>query len=189
MIDKVTGQSLGYGFVKYFKADDATKGIQALNGTALENKILKVSYARPASSDIQNSNVYISGLDVNISKPELDAIFSSYGKIIDSKILHDHRTGVSRGVGFVRYNSKAEAEASIAALNGTTLPGMNQPLFVKMADNFDEKIRRKEEDLVVVVVVVGVVVFIDLILWVKTQRWIIIIGIHMLLKIILCGQE
>jgi len=75
MIDKVTGQSLGYGFVKYFKADDATKGIQALNGTALENKILKVSYARPASSDIQNSNVYISGLDVNISKPELDAIF------------------------------------------------------------------------------------------------------------------
>jgi len=143
MIDKVTGQSLGYGFVKYFKADDATKGIQALNGTALENKILKVSYARPASSDIQNSNVYISGLDVNISKPELDAIFSSYGKIIDSKILHDHRTGVSRGVGFVRYNSKAEAEASIAALNGTTLPGMNQPLFVKMADNFDEKNKKK----------------------------------------------
>ena len=41
--DKVTGQSLGYGFVNYQQADDANKAIQTLNGLRLQNKTIKVS--------------------------------------------------------------------------------------------------------------------------------------------------
>ena len=37
------GQSLGYGFVNYHRADDATKAIQTLNGLRLQNKTIKVS--------------------------------------------------------------------------------------------------------------------------------------------------
>ncbi len=40
--DKVTGQSLGYGFVNYHSADDANKAIQTLNGLRLQNKTIKV---------------------------------------------------------------------------------------------------------------------------------------------------
>ena len=40
--DKVTGQSLGYGFVNYQLADDANKAIQTLNGLRLQNKTIKV---------------------------------------------------------------------------------------------------------------------------------------------------
>ena len=40
--DKVTGQSLGYGFVNYQQADDANKAIQTLNGLRLQNKTIKV---------------------------------------------------------------------------------------------------------------------------------------------------
>ena len=36
------GQSLGYGFVDYHRADDATKAIQTLNGLRLQNKTIKV---------------------------------------------------------------------------------------------------------------------------------------------------
>ena len=36
------GQSLGYGFVNYHRADDATKAIQTLNGLRLQNKTIKV---------------------------------------------------------------------------------------------------------------------------------------------------
>ena len=36
------GQSLGYGFVNYKKADDAEKAINTLNGLRLQNKTIKV---------------------------------------------------------------------------------------------------------------------------------------------------
>lgn len=41
--DKVTGQSLGYGFVNYVRFEDADKAINTLNGLRLQNKTIKVS--------------------------------------------------------------------------------------------------------------------------------------------------
>jgi ELAV like protein 2/3/4 len=40
--DKVTGQSLGYGFVNYHRPEDAEKAINTLNGLRLQNKTIKV---------------------------------------------------------------------------------------------------------------------------------------------------
>ena len=40
------GQSLGYGFVNYHRADDAAKAIQTLNGLRLQNKTIKVRFIR-----------------------------------------------------------------------------------------------------------------------------------------------
>jgi len=41
--DKITGQSLGYGFVNYHRAEDAEKAINTLNGLRLQNKTIKVT--------------------------------------------------------------------------------------------------------------------------------------------------
>ncbi|VDO48196.1 unnamed protein product [Schistosoma margrebowiei] len=41
--DKLTGQSLGYGFVNYVDASDAERAIRALNKMRLQNKTIKVS--------------------------------------------------------------------------------------------------------------------------------------------------
>lgn len=38
----ISGQSLGYGFVNYQRADDADKAINTLNGLRLQNKTIKV---------------------------------------------------------------------------------------------------------------------------------------------------
>ena len=43
--DKVTGQSLGYGFVNYQRQEDAAKAIQTLNGLRLQNKTIKVGHS------------------------------------------------------------------------------------------------------------------------------------------------
>jgi len=37
------GQSLGYGFVNYHRAEDAEKAINTLNGLRLQNKTIKVN--------------------------------------------------------------------------------------------------------------------------------------------------
>jgi RNA recognition motif-containing protein len=143
MIDKHTCQSLGYGFIEFKDIQSATNAIEGVNGKQIESKRLKVSYARPSSSAIQHANLYISHLDPHVTKPMLDKMFSPFGAIIDSKILVDPKTGVSRGVGFVRYDTKAQAQAAINALNGVQLPQMSQPIYVKFADSMDEKMKRK----------------------------------------------
>lgn len=110
----VLGQSLGYGFVNYQRQEDADKAINTLNGLRLQNKTIKVwalitlsglgikidfdfhaqvSFARPSSESIKGANLYVSGLPKNITQPDLEAIFDSYGRIITSRILSDNLTG------------------------------------------------------------------------------------------------
>ncbi|XP_055308917.1 ELAV-like protein 3 [Sitodiplosis mosellana] len=95
--DKVTGQSLGYGFVNYQRAEDADKAINTLNGLRLQNKTIKVSFARPSSESIKGANLYVSGLPKNMSQPDLESLFSPYGRIITSRILCDNITVTTFG--------------------------------------------------------------------------------------------
>jgi len=143
--DKVTGQSLGYGFVNYHRIEDATKAIQTLNGLRLQNKTIKVSYARPSSEAIKGANLYVSGLPKHMAQPDLERLFSSCGNIITSRILCDNITGVSKGdgsvpglskgVGFIRFDQRIEAERAIQKLNGTIPEGATEPITVKFANN------------------------------------------------------
>ncbi|XP_041926722.1 ELAV-like protein 2 isoform X1 [Alosa sapidissima] len=137
--DKITGQSLGYGFVNYAEPKDAEKAINTLNGLRLQTKTIKVSYARPSSASIRDANLYVSGLPKTMTQKELEQLFSQYGRIITSRILVDQVTGVSRGVGFIRFDRRVEAEEAIKGLNGQKPPGASEPITVKFANNPSQK--------------------------------------------------
>ena len=132
--DKLSQTSLGYAFVNYYVAEDAEKAIQSLNGLPLQNKTVKVSYARPSSASIKNANLYVAHMPATYTVHELEALFRPFGGIITSRVLVDTATGLSRGVGFVRFDKNTEAETAISALSGKTLPGAGQPLLVKFAN-------------------------------------------------------
>ncbi|XP_021955082.1 ELAV-like protein 3 isoform X11 [Folsomia candida] len=131
----VSGQSLGYGFVNYHRAEDAEKAINTLNGLRLQNKTIKVSYARPSSEAIKGANLYVSGLPKNLTQQELESLFNPFGRIITSRILCDNITGLSKGVGFIRFDQRVEAERAIQELNGTIPKGSTEPVTVKFANN------------------------------------------------------
>ncbi|XP_039298134.1 ELAV-like protein 3 isoform X4 [Nilaparvata lugens] len=146
--DKVTGQSLGYGFVNYHRPEDAEKAINTLNGLRLQNKTIKVSFARPSSEAIKGANLYVSGLPKNMAQQDLENLFSPYGRIITSRILCDNITVrqyvggtgdnvpcLSKGVGFIRFDQRIEAERAIQELNGTIPKGSTEPITVKFANN------------------------------------------------------
>ncbi|XP_033609538.1 ELAV-like protein 1 isoform X11 [Cryptotermes secundus] len=128
-------QSLGYGFVNYHRPEDAEKAINTLNGLRLQNKTIKVSYARPSSEAIKGANLYVSGLPKNMTQQDLENLFSPYGRIITSRILCDNITGLSKGVGFIRFDQRIEAERAIQELNGTIPKGSTEPITVKFANN------------------------------------------------------
>lgn len=45
--DRMTGRSMGFGFVEMGKDEDADKAIQTLNGTEIEGRKIAVNEARP----------------------------------------------------------------------------------------------------------------------------------------------
>ncbi|KAG5452449.1 ELAV-like protein 4 [Clonorchis sinensis] len=133
--EKTSGESLGYAFVKFYDPLDAGKAIKTLNGLRLQNKTVKVSLARPSSEAIKGANLYICGLPRKMTQPELEKLFSACGHIITARILYDTKTGLSRGVAFIRYDQRTEAEAAIRKLNGYLPPGAPEPITVKFANS------------------------------------------------------
>lgn len=132
--DKNSGASLGYGFINFATTSEAEKAIQSMNGLPLNNKTIKVSYARPSSTAIKNANLYVANLPHQFTQNELEAMFRPYGTIITSKVLIDPDTGFGKGVGFVRFDKYSEAETAIAALNGSQLQAGGTPILVKFAN-------------------------------------------------------
>ncbi|KAJ0065457.1 hypothetical protein NL108_010737, partial [Boleophthalmus pectinirostris] len=145
------GNSLGYGFVNFVNPNDAERAINTLNGLRLQSKTIKVnslnisqtlklvccplqvSYARPSSDLIKDANLYISGLPRTMGQQELEDLFSRFGRIITSRVLVDQASGHSRGVAFIRFDKRSEAEDAIESLNGQTPPGTSEPITVKFA--------------------------------------------------------
>lgn len=132
MRDKSSGISLGYAFVNYSREEEAARAIEKFDGQQLNSKKIRVSYARPSSDEIKNANLYISGLPKAVTENDLKTWFGVYGTIISSKILM-LENGESRGVGFIRFDKRSQAQAAIDALNGVSLaPGST--LSVKFAN-------------------------------------------------------
>ena len=68
-------------------------------------------------------NIYVGNLSFEESESSLEAAFSAHGEVTSARIITDRETGRSRGFGFVEMSDQAQAQAAIAALNGTTVNG------------------------------------------------------------------
>lgn len=122
-----TNYSFGYGFVNFVSEEGARQAIKTLNGITLRNKRLKVnsndwnhfysieltskkkkifshqvSFARPSSEDIKETNLYVTGLPRTVTEDLIETIFGKYGNIVQKNILKDKISGKPRGVAFVR---------------------------------------------------------------------------------------
>ncbi|XP_056266738.1 ELAV-like protein 1 isoform X2 [Pseudoliparis swirei] len=84
---------------------------------------------------IKDANLYISGLPRALSQQDLEDMFTRFGHIINSRVLVDQASGLSRGVAFIRFDKRSEAEDAVKHLNGHTPPGSAEPITVKFAAN------------------------------------------------------
>ena len=135
MRDKSSGYSFGYGFVQYESPQDAARAIEQLNGLQVaNNKRIKVSYSRPNTADIKDTNLYVGNVPAGITETDLDNLFGNYGSILTKKLLKD-QTGKNKGIAFIRYSKKAEADAAMEGLHGYKLPGATRGLDVKVAED------------------------------------------------------
>jgi len=54
--------------------------------------------------------------------------------VIFDRLIECHVSGLTKGVGFIRFNLKSEAEAAIRLRSGTVPPGASEPITVKFAN-------------------------------------------------------
>ncbi|MFQ6048631.1 MAG: RNA recognition motif domain-containing protein [Phycisphaerae bacterium] len=69
------------------------------------------------------ANIYVGNLSPDTTEQQLTELFGAHGTVQRVSIITDRLTGRSRGFGFVEMPNATEAQAAIAALNGTDLGG------------------------------------------------------------------
>lgn len=130
-----SGYSYGFGFVDFKTNEQALKAIEELNGHEVDNKKIKVAFARPAGQDIKQANLYIKNVPNEWTQDDIKKVFEPYGNIIQVRVL-----GNNRGVAFVLYDLRKQAEDALEALNNKKVEGCEQPLEIKFAA--DKKIEK-----------------------------------------------
>jgi RNA recognition motif-containing protein len=68
-------------------------------------------------------NIYVGNLSFEVTDDDLRQQFSAYGEVESASVVKDRFSGESRGFGFVEMPARKDAEAAIAALNGTDVKG------------------------------------------------------------------
>lgn len=68
-------------------------------------------------------DIYVGNLAYATTDDGLRAAFAAFGEVTSARVVTDRMTGRSKGFGFVEMPNAEEANAAVAALNGTDLDG------------------------------------------------------------------
>ncbi|XP_068641041.1 oligouridylate-binding protein 1-like [Aristolochia californica] len=113
-----------FGFVDYHDRRSAALAIMTLHGRQLYGQAIKVNwaYASGQREDTSNHyNIFVGDLSPEVTDATLYACFSVYQSCSDARVMWDHKTGRSRGFGFVSFRNQQDAQSAINDLSGKWL--------------------------------------------------------------------
>jgi polyadenylate-binding protein len=129
--DNVTRRSLGYAYVNFHSAVDAERALDTLNNSQLKGRPIRVMWSQrdPSVRKSGVGNIFIKNLDKSIDHKALYDTFSDFGNILSCKVALDDK-GVSKGYGFVHYETQKMADEAIAKVNQCVIGNSNLVVFV-----------------------------------------------------------
>jgi len=144
IINTETNECKGFGFVMYESEEQARHAMDELN-----KKGFHVSFAKESLSarlkdlqDEDSTNIYISNIPLSMTDEEFLGLFAPHN-VVSYKILKD-QSGVSRGVGLARFETREIANEIIEKYNNVKLEGSTNSLQVRFADSDAQKILKKQ---------------------------------------------
>ncbi|KAB1204452.1 Oligouridylate-binding protein 1B [Morella rubra] len=113
-----------FGFVDYLDRTSAALAIMNLHGRQLYGQALKVNWAYTSNQREDTSghfNIFVGDLSPEVTDATLFACFSVYPSCSDARVMWDHKTGRSKGYGFVSFRNQQDAQGAINELTGKWL--------------------------------------------------------------------
>lgn len=101
----------------------AATALECLNHSPLKGKAIRIMWREsdPSARKNNNGNLFVKNLDKSITSGRLQEIFSKYGTILSCKVSEEN--GISKGFGFVQFDSEDSAIAACSALHDSFLQG------------------------------------------------------------------
>lgn len=113
-----------FGFVDYHDRRSAALAIMTLHGRQLYGQAIKVNWAYASGQREDTTahfNIFVGDLSPEVTDATLYACFSVYPSCSDARVMWDHKTGRSRGFGFVAFRNQQDAQSAINDLTGKWL--------------------------------------------------------------------
>jgi len=135
VVDHPSGLSKGYGFVKFETPVDGIGAQRAMDKYQIGRKKLKVSFSRKHVRGNENkhqTNLYLSNLDPKMEPADLEKHFKACGYVVQCKILKNEQ-GVSKQIGFVRFDNSESAKRAIERFDGQQLEGTDRSINIRIA--------------------------------------------------------
>lgn len=101
----------------------AFNALKCLNHTLMKGKPIRVMWNErdPVARKNNNGNLFVKNLDKSITSLLLEEVFSKYGSVVSCKVASEN--GISKGFGFVQFESEESAVAARTALHDSSLAG------------------------------------------------------------------
>ncbi|XP_065879912.1 polyadenylate-binding protein RBP45-like isoform X2 [Euphorbia lathyris] len=141
VIDRLTGRTKGYGFVRFGDESEQVRAMTEMNGAFCSTRPMRIGLATnkkavtgggqqyPKASyqnsqgenenDPSNTTIFVGNLDSNVTDDHLRDLFGQYGQLLHVKIPTGKRCG------FVQFADRSCAEEALRVLNGAQLSGQN----------------------------------------------------------------
>ncbi|KAK3296921.1 uncharacterized protein B0H64DRAFT_456662 [Chaetomium fimeti] len=144
--DRVSQTHQGYGFVEFDTPASAEYASKVLNGIRIWGKPIRVN---KASADKQKTvdigaELFINNLDPQVDEKILYDTFSQFGQILRQPNIVRDDNNISKGYGFVSFDSFEASDAAVSTMNGQYL--LSKSITVEYAYKKDGKGERHGDE-------------------------------------------
>ena len=107
-----------------FKEESSAKQSVQLNGTSIEDKVLRVDLACKSEETVDQSKaIFVGNVPFDIDEDAVIKHFTKCGKIESVRIVRDAKSGIGKGFCYVNFYKRAGVKLAIDLMNGTLLSG------------------------------------------------------------------
>lgn len=121
--DRGSRRSLGFAFVTYYNPTHAAAAVAQLHYSTLNNQPIVVMWVGEHEALDPEANLFVRTLEASVTNEQLYELFAPFGRVISAKVMVDSTTHLSKGYGYVQFETTASAQSAMTKLQGFLFHG------------------------------------------------------------------